>query len=169
MDKKALYSISYGLYVVTSAYEGKLNGQIANSVFQVTSEPPQVAVCLNKQNLTHEFIEKSGIFGISVLNKHTPFTFIGLFGFRSGRDIDKFADFKGYKLGKLGVPLITEYSVAVMELEVSKSLDVGTHTIFVGKLSNAEVLSSEDPLTYDYYRKVIKGKSPKTAPSYVED
>ena len=56
-----------------------------------------------------------------------------------------------------------------MELEVSKSLDVGTHTIFVGKLSNAEVLSSEDPLTYDYYRKVIKGKSPKTAPSYVED
>ena len=166
MDKKALYTITYGLYVVTSSWDGRLNGQIVNTVFQVTSKPPKLAVCLNKENLTHEFVKKSGVFGVSVLRRETPFTFIGLFGFRSGRDVNKFAQVKSYELGKLGVPIVTENALSVFELKVTESLDVGTHTIFVGEVVDSKMVSQGEPLTYDYYRKVKGGKAPKQAPTY---
>ena len=90
MDFNALNKISYGMYVISSIKENALNGQICNSVMQITSEPVKIAVCINKQNLTHEFIEKSKVFTVSVLSKETPLEFIGRFGFRSGRDFDKF-------------------------------------------------------------------------------
>ncbi|GAH20661.1 unnamed protein product, partial [marine sediment metagenome] len=105
MDKKALYKISYGLYIVSSKKGDKFNGQIANTVFQTTAEPPMVAICINKKNLTHEFIQKSKVFTISILSKETPMKFIGLFGFRSGRDLDKFKDVN-YKIGIIGIPIV---------------------------------------------------------------
>lgn len=90
MNLKALHKLSYGMYIVSSKSGEKFNGQIANTVFQVTSEPPTVAVSINKQNLTHDFIEESKVFNVSILSEEAPFTFIGHFGFKSGRDMDKF-------------------------------------------------------------------------------
>jgi len=168
MNLKALHKISYGLYIVSSIKGGKLNGQIANTVFQVTAEPPKVAVCLNKQNLTHEMVKESGVFTVSVLEQETPFKFIGLFGFRSGRDINKFAEVK-YKIGKTGAPIVLDHTIAYMEFKLVITMDMGTHTLFVGKLEEGEILKDSPPLTYEYYQRVLKGKAPKTATTYIKE
>ena len=105
IDMKALFSLTYGMYIVSTDLDGRLNGQIANTVMQVTAEPICVATCLNKANLTTEMIEKSGRFSVAILEQDTPMTFIGQFGFKSGRDIDKFANVK-YSLAGEGTPLI---------------------------------------------------------------
>ncbi|MEA1964613.1 MAG: flavin reductase family protein, partial [Candidatus Aerophobetes bacterium] len=132
MNLKALYKISYGLYVISSRKEGRLNGQIANTLFQVTAEPPSVAVSINKENLTHQFIEKSRVFAASVLSEDTSLNFIGHFGFKSGREIDKFTQVH-YKIGKTGAPLVLDNTLACLEVRVIKEVDAGTHTIFIGK------------------------------------
>ncbi len=168
MDLKILYKISYGLYVVTSKKNGKINGQIANTVFQVTSEPPAVAVSINKDNLTHEFIRNSRIFAVSILSKDTPMKFIGNFGFKSGREIDKFKEVK-YKIGVTGAPIIMENTIGYLEAEVMNSLDVDTHTVFIGKILNAEIINDDEPMTYAYYHQVKKGKAPKSAPTYMKE
>ena len=111
LDMKALFSLTYGMYIVNTAEGGRLNGQIANTVMQITSEPLCVATCLNKANLTTELIQKSGIFSVAVLEEDVPMTFIGQFGFKSGRDIDKFANVQ-YELGPTGAPLIKDWSIA---------------------------------------------------------
>jgi len=107
MDLKALYNISYGIYIVSSKKEDRINGQIANTVFQTTSEPATIAVCINKENLTHEFIVKSKVFAVSVLEQETNMKFIGRFGFKSGRDEDKFKGVN-YKIGVTGSPIIMD-------------------------------------------------------------
>ncbi len=168
MDKKVLYKISYGLYVISSKSNKKFNGQIANTLFQITSEPLQVAVSINKSNLTHEFIKESRLFGASILSSKTPLKFIGLFGFKSGKDIDKFADVE-YKIGEKGIPIVTENSIGYIEVEVKKSLDAGTHTIFVGEVVEGEILKEDEPLTYAYYHEVKRGVTPKKAPTYREE
>ncbi|MCX7703328.1 MAG: flavin reductase [Planctomycetota bacterium] len=163
-DKKALYSISYGVYVVTSYYEGRLNGQIANAVIQVTAEPPKVAIALNKSNLTHSFIEKSRVFAVSVLDAATTLEFIGLFGFKSGREVDKLSQVK-YKIGVTGAPVVLENAISYIEAKVEKEMDVGTHTIFVGEVVGGGVLKEGEALTYaEYHRR--KGRAPKAAPTY---
>ncbi len=168
MDKKALYKLSYGMYIVSSRDGDKLNGQVANTVFQITSEPPTIAVSINKENLTHKFIEKSKTFGVTVLPEDVPLEFIGLFGFKSGKDIDKFRNLN-YRFGKTGAPLVLDHAVAVLEAEVINSLDLGTHTLFIGKLVDAEIVSNREPMTYAYYHRIRGGKSPKKAPTYIED
>ena len=165
MNKKAFYTISYGIYVVSSGNDGKFNGQIANTVFQVTSEPPTVAVSINKQNYTHELITTSGKFTASVLDEEAPMTMIGRFGFKSGKEINKFEGI-GDKTGVTGIPVVTEHAVAFIEAEVIGSLDCGTHTIFLGNVIESDVLNSADPMTYAYYQKIKGGKAPKTAPTY---
>lgn len=164
-DRQALWCVSYGLYVVTSHFNNKLNGQIANTVFQVTAEPPRIAVSINKNNLTHEYISNSGVFAASVLDESAPLSFIGLFGFKSGRDIDKFSEIT-FDKGITGCPLVTEYSLSVFEAKVIKQIDAGTHTIFIGDVLAAKVLKEGRPLTYAYYQEIKKGKSPKSAPTY---
>ncbi len=168
MNAKALRKISYGVYIVSSRLGDKLNGQIANTVFQVTSDPPKVAVCINKENLTHECIKASWAFSVSVLRRDAPMTLIGRFGFMSGRDLNKFEGIS-YKIGKTGVPIVLEESVAYMEFIVTSTLDVGTHTIFVGELVDADILSDEEVMTYDYYHKVKRGVSPERAPTYMKE
>jgi len=168
MNTKALRSLSYGLYVVASQKQGKLNAQIANTVIQVTSEPPTVAVCINKQNLTHEFITESKVFVASVLSQDTPLSFIGHFGFKSGREVDKFKDVN-YKLGEAKAPIVLDHSLAYLEAKVINQVDVGTHTIFIGELVGADVLREGEPMTYAYYHQVKRGTTPKTAPSYIEE
>jgi flavin reductase (DIM6/NTAB) family NADH-FMN oxidoreductase RutF/rubredoxin len=168
MNTKALRSLSYGLYVVASQKQGKLNGQIANTVGQVTSEPPTVSVCINKQNLTHDFITESRVFAASILSQDTPLSFIGHFGFKSGREVDKFKDVN-YRLGETKSPIVLDHTLAYLEAKVVNQVDVGTHTIFIGELVGADVLKEGEPMTYAYYHEVKRGTTPKTAPSYIEE
>jgi len=168
MDITTLFDISYGVYVVSSKKGEKHNGQIANVVTQVTSEPPKILVCLNKKNLTHNYITESNVFSVSILEKETPLKLIGTFGFRSGREFDKFKEV-GHKTGKKGIPYLTENTLGYLLCEVTESLDVGTHTAFVGKLTEAEKLKQGEPLTYSYYHEVKKGKTDKNAPTYVKE
>ncbi len=167
MNTQALYKIGYGLYVVSSKKGDKINGQIANTVFQITSEPPTLAVSINKNNLTHEYITESGIFTASVLRQATPLNFIGNFGFKSGRDTNKFEKI-GYKTGSTGAPVVTDNTVAYMEAKVKDKLDVGTHTIFIGEVVDGDVLLDEPTMTYEYYHQVKRGTTPKSAPSYIK-
>jgi len=168
MDTKALHQISYGLYLISSGKGGKLNGQVANTLFQVTSEPPTVAVCINKQNLTHSFIRDRRVFAASILSQDTPLRFIGDFGFKSGRDVDKLAQVN-YKIGKTGAPIVLEHALAYVEAEVINEMDAGTHTIFIGRLVEAETLRSGEPMTYAYYHEVKRGSTPKTAPTFIKE
>ncbi|AAB90418.1 ferric-chelate reductase [Archaeoglobus fulgidus] len=167
MDVEAFYKISYGLYIVTSESNGRKCGQIANTVFQLTSKPVQIAVCLNKENDTHNAVKESGAFGVSVLELETPMEFIGRFGFRKSSEFEKF-DGVEYKTGKTGVPLVTQHAVAVIEAKVVKECDVGTHTLFVGEAVDAEVLKDAEVLTYADYHLMKKGKTPRTATVYFE-
>jgi len=168
MDKKTFHKISYGLYVVCSRNGEKTNGQIANALFQVTSEPPTIALSINKQNLTHDYIDTSKVFTVSILDKKTPLSLIGTFGFKSGRDIDKFKNVH-FKLGTTQVPIILDNALGYLEATVVDKIDIGTHTIFIGKITDAAMLSPESVMTYDYYHEVKGGYSPKTAPTYDSD
>jgi len=123
MNLKALHKISYGLYVVCSRKGDRFNGQIANTVFQVCSEPPIIAVVINRSNLTHEFITKSKVFTASILSQDTPLSFIGHFGFKSGRDIDKLEGIN-YKIGESQAPVVTDNTLAYLEVRVLQKVDV---------------------------------------------
>ena len=168
MDFRALHRLSYGLYVVASKKGEQLNAQIANTVFQVAPEPPTVAVSINKHNLTHEFIQESRVFTASILCKATPLPFIGRFGFKSGRDIDKLSGIN-YKIGETQAPVVLDNAVAYLEVRVVKEISVGTHTIFIGEMVAAEVLTEEECMTYDYYHRVKRGTTPKAAPVYIKE
>ena len=165
MNPKTLHKIPYGVYIVSSRKDDRLNGQIANAIFQVTAEPPTVAVSINKKNLTHEYIEHSKVFSASILCKNTPMPFIGTFGFKSGRTIDKFKNVN-YKIGKTQAPIVLDHTLAYFEARVIDKLSIGTHTIFVGKIEDAEILTNEPAMTYEYYHDIKGGVSPKTAPTY---
>lgn len=168
MNTKTVQKLSYGVYLISSKLDDKLNAQIANVVFQTTADPQMIAVCLNKNNLTYEFVSKSKIFAVSVLSQKTPFSFIGTFGFKSGRDINKFKEVH-YKTGTTGAPIVTDNAVAFLEAAVIDQMCAGTHSIFLAKIIDSEILNDDIPMTYDYYHNVIKGKSPKNAPTYVSE
>lgn len=168
MDPKALFKISYGVYIISSQKENKINGQTANTLIQITSEPQTVAISINKQNLTYEFIEESGVFSASILSTEAPLSLIGKFGFKSGRESNKFEGIN-YKIGKTGSPIVLDNTVAYLEAEVINKLDAGTHTIFLGKVVDAEILSDKEPMTYAYYHEIKKGTTPKTAPTYIKE
>lgn len=168
MIYEAICKLSYGMYIISSRKNDKLNGQIANTVFQITSDPATIAVSINKQNLTHEYIMDSRVFTASILSEEAPMQFMGLFGFRSGRSIDKFKEIK-YKTGKTNAPVVLDYSVAYLESEVINSIDVGTHTIIVGKVIDGEKISDGKPMTYECYHDIKKGKSPEAAPTYIKE
>lgn len=165
MNEEALYRLNYGVYIVSTKSGEKINGHTANSVFQVTAEPPKIAVCINKGNFTHELLNESGVFSVSILSEKAPMKLIGNFGFKCGRDVDKFKDVN-YRKGKTGAPIILDYTVAYLEAEVVKSMSVGTHTLFVGKVVEAELLNDDKPMTYEYYHRELKGKEPEAAPTY---
>ena len=165
LELEALFTLSYGLYIVSSYRDGKLNGQISNTVMQVTDTPPRLAAAINKKSLTHELICASGVFAVTVLAESAPMKLIGLFGFRSGRDIDKFSQVS-HEIGASGCPIVGEHSLACMDVQVEKTLDCGTHVIFVGEVSSSRIIGQGRPMTYAYYREVLGGKTPPTAPTY---
>lgn len=166
MNINALHTITYGLYVISSYKGNKINGQIANTAIQICADPQIISVAINRNNLTHEYISNSRVFTVSILMRDTPLNFIGGFGFKSGRDVDKFAGVN-YKTGVSKAPIVTDNSLAYLEVEVIKEVDIYTHTVFAGKLINADVLKEGEPLTYAYYQQVKRGTTPKTAPGYI--
>jgi flavin reductase (DIM6/NTAB) family NADH-FMN oxidoreductase RutF/rubredoxin len=165
MNQKTLHKISYGLYIISSIKGDKKNGQIGNSLIQVTSDPPTIAVSINKQNLTYDYIQNSKVFSVSILSRNTPLPFIGMFGFKSGREIDKFQNVN-YKIGITEAPIVLDNALAYIEANVINKIDVGTHTIFIGKVIDGEVLTNDPVMTYEYYHEVKGGFSPKSAPTY---
>ena len=166
MNPNVLHNLSYGMYIVSSYKGDKLNGQIANTVFQITSEPVTIAISINKKNLTHEFIECSCKFTVSILNEDAPLAFIGKFGFKGGRNEDKFKDVNFKKLGS-GCPVVIDYSICYIEAEVVGKLDCGTHTLFLGKMTGLEMIKPGKPMTYDYYHVVKRGFTPASAPTFI--
>lgn len=148
--RAALSKVSYGLYIVSTVLDGKTNGQCANTVFQLTSSPLKVAVCLNNRNLTTEMIKKSGALSISVLGQDN-LSMVKVFGYQSGRTADKFADLKVVS-GQNGCPILQE-SIAFLEAKVilAESVNVGTHMLFVCEVTSGQVVADQAALTYDYY------------------
>ena len=167
MDNTAIFKLSYGLFVIGTSFEGKDNGCVVNTVMQVTSQPMQVSTVVAKTNLTHDMILKSGKYTVSVFNKDVPADIIGVFGFKSGRDTDKYSDV-AFKRDVNGIPYLTEGMNAYLSCEVKESHDLGTHTMFIAEVVDAESFNDSDSMTYAYYRKFRKGTAPKAAPTYSE-
>jgi len=164
---KALAKLSYGLCIVSSREDDKPNGQVVNTVFQTTACPPRIAVSLSKSNLTHACVTASGLYSVSVLAQDSPMPFIGLFGFRSGRDINKFEKTAFKNLA--GCPAVTENVLSIMTVKVEKAVDMDTHTLFIGEVTAAETLKDGVPLTYDHYKTVKHGKTQKNATTFTSD
>lgn len=152
----AMTDISYGLYIVTTNADGRDNGCVSNTFQQVTASPLQASVCLNKEEFTTGLIEKSGVFTVSILSQKADFSMIEHFGFHSGRDIDKFADFTDCKRVANGTMAITEGTNAYISVKVNKTIDLGTHMMFVGEVTEQAVLSDVPSATYTYYQRNIK-------------
>ena len=166
MDKRALFDLSYGVYVVSTKDGTRSTGCIANSAMQVTSEPATVAVSVNHLNYTNECIKKSGIFALSILPESADPAIIGELGFKSGRDGDKFSHVQSKGYGDILIPSAAK---SVILCRVIDTLETATHTVFLGEVTDAEVIGEGRPMTYSYYHNVIKGKSPKNAPTYVKE
>lgn len=158
MDKKAMYKLSYGLFVLTTKLGEKDNGCITNTAIQVTTEPNQIAFAVNKANYTHDMLLESKVFNISILSEEATFDVFKRFGFQSGRDVDKYADYDQYKVASNGITYITEGCNAFISGTVSSTVDLGTHTLFICAVTDMEVLSDAVSATYDYYQKNIKPK-----------
>lgn len=155
MNPKALFQLSYGLYVASTKSEQKMNGCIINTVTQVTSDPKQVIFAINKQNLTCELVQKSGIVSISVLSETAPFSLFQHFGFQSGREADKFVGMP-FAMTKQELPYLTEHTTAYLDCKVVNSYDLGTHMMFLASVSDADIISNEKAMTYSYYHEFVK-------------
>lgn len=169
MDKKAMYKLSYGLFVLTSAFEGRDSGCIINTGIQVASEPNRISIAVNQGNFTKELVEKSGKFNLSVLrvcfktnsSEAASFETFRHFGFQSGRDVNKFAAYAGCKRSANGLYYITAGTNAYISATVEQTVDLGTHMLFIAAVDNMEVLSKDASATYDYYQSQIKPKPAK--------
>lgn len=163
MATNPLYEITYGLYVVGCWAGQRPAGCIVNTCFQVTSEDPRLAICLNKNNYTLDCLKVSPKFSISIISEATDPMVISSFGFRSARDADKYADF-GYKELD-GTPVVNGNFCGRIVVEAERFVDCGTHDIVICRLLSSEAGEGE-PMTYAYYHNVIKGKAPKNAPTF---
>ncbi len=158
MDKKALYKLSYGLFVLTTREGEQDNGCIINTAIQAASDPNQMSVCVSKLNHTHDMIQRTGVFNVSVLSQRAGFDLFKHFGFQSGRDVNKFETFADYARGANGLCYITEGTNAYFSVKIMKMEDLGSHTMFLGEITDMEVLSDAPSATYDYYLNHIKPK-----------
>jgi flavin reductase (DIM6/NTAB) family NADH-FMN oxidoreductase RutF/rubredoxin len=166
MNPKVYYKLTYGLYIISSKSGNKMNGYIANTAFQVTADPPQIAISCHKDNLSSTIIQDSGLFAVSVLKQDVASRLIGTFGFKSGKDTNKF-DSIAYKTGSTGIPIVTTDCVAWFECKLVKTVDLGSHLLFIGEVVDNDLLDEkQEPLTYAWYQTVKNGKAPKNAPTY---
>lgn len=161
MNQKALFQLSYGLYMVATKYDKKMNGCIINTVTQVTDNPRQIIIAINKSNLTCELIQKSKILSVSVLSETAPFSLFKHFGFQSGRNTDKFTDIP-FAITKQELPYLSEHTTAFLDCRIVNSLDLGSHILFIALVSDCEVLSDKKAMTYSFYHEFVK---PQPEPS----
>ena len=157
VDSSALFKIGYGLYVVTTNDGEKDNGLIVNTVMQLTSSPERVAVTVNKANYSHDTIKKTGKMNVNCLSTEAPFKVFEAFGFKSGRDTDKFKDCTPIR-SENGLAVLPRYINMFMSLSVVDYIDLGTHGMFICSLTEAKVISDAETMTYSYYHKNVKPK-----------
>ena len=165
MDTRALFKIGYGLYVLTANDSEKDNGCIINTVMQVTSDPLQIGIAVNKLNYTNQMIQKTKKFNVSVLSETTKFDTFKHFGFQSGKNVNKFESYTDTKRSPNGLLYVTKDTNAFMSAYVKQEIDLATHTLFIGQLVASEVLSDTPTVTYDFYQKNIKPKPQETKKS----
>ncbi|MDY3828148.1 MAG: ferritin family protein [Clostridium sp.] len=158
MDKKAMYKLSYGLFVLTARDGDKDNGCIINTAIQAASTPNQISICVNKANYTHDMIMKTGAFTVSVISQKATFDLFKHFGFQTGKEVNKFTDFTECNRGENGIYYVTKGTNAYISVKVTKTEDIGSHTMFIGEITDMEVLSEDASATYDYYMNNIKPK-----------
>ncbi|MDD6045552.1 MAG: flavin reductase [Clostridia bacterium] len=166
MNTKVLRSLSYGVYVTTTVDGQRPTGCITNSVMQITSSPATIAVSVNHDNYTNGCIERSGFFAVSILAVDSDASLIGRFGFRSGRDADKFEGLSYESVE--GMPVIAD-GCGYVVCRVINKMETSTHTVFLGEIIAGETGCKSEPMTYAYYHNVIKGKSPRNAPTYIPE
>lgn len=171
MDKKSVYKLSYGLFVLTASEGDRDNGCIVNTVIQLTSDPMQIAVTVNKGNLTHDMIKNTGKFNVSVIDNTAPFELFRHFGFRSGRESMKFGTPDSYKFAPKyadnGLLYVSAYANAFMSGKVVKEIDLGTHTMFIAEMTDGEVLSDKPSMTYEYYQANVKPRPERKKTGWV--
>lgn len=163
MDTTVLYNLTYGLYIVGAFIDGRAAGCTINTCFQVTSQNPLVAICLNKNNYTLEAIRQNKRFSLSILAEDSDPMLIGRFGFTSSRYTDKYESF-GMEVIDM-TPCVKGKFAGRLILEAQQFVDCETHCIIVARLLDT-VPGSGTPMTYTYYHSVIKGTAPKTAPTF---
>ena len=166
MNNKILHDLHYGVYVIGSKDENRDVSCIANSVMQITSNPASIAISINHENYTNECIKKSNKFSISVLNEESNPEIIGVFGFSSSRDNNKFEKFEHDEIDNL--PVLKD-SNGYITCEVTGTLETETHTIFLGKVISCDKLVEKKAMSYKFYHEVLKGKSPAKAPTFLPD
>jgi flavin reductase (DIM6/NTAB) family NADH-FMN oxidoreductase RutF len=165
IDSKALYSFGYGLYVLVARQGDKDNACIINVAQQVTSDPLQVMICVNKQNFTHDMILRTLKFNLCPLSEEATMKPFQHFGFQSGRNVDKFAESQVDLRTENGLRYLPKYINSVISCVVTKSIDLGSHTMFIARVMEAKVLSSSPSITYAYYQQHIKPKPTAQAPA----
>ena len=164
MNSEVLKNISYGVYVVSTKTPKKSTGCIVNSIMQVTKDT--IALSINHQNYTNECIKQNKKFAISILAQNVDDNIIPVFGFQTGRDVDKFSNIE--KLCVDGIDIIKN-SIGYLICEVINVMETESHSLFLAKILDGDILNNLTPMTYAYYHEVKKGKSPKTAPTYIEE
>lgn len=157
MDNKALYNLTYGVFMLAAKAGDKVNGCITNTCIQVANSPTRVAISVLNTNYTCDLIKEGGVFCLSLLDKTCTMETIRHFGFQSGRDVDKFGHIRP-KLDGNGVPYLGWQSCAYLSCRVVSSQDLGSHTLFIAEVEDAQRLSDQEPLTYAYYQNVLKPK-----------
>ena len=158
MNNNVMFSLTYGLYVVTAREGSKDNGCITNTAAQVTATPNRISLTVNKANYTHDMIVRTGEFNVSILSEKASFDTFKHFGFQSGRDVDKFADYPAAKRAANGIYYTTDGTNAWMSAKVVQSIDLGTHTMFIASVEDMDVLSDVPSATYAYYQSHIKAQ-----------
>lgn len=158
MNNKAMFKLSYGLFILTAREGEKDNGCITNTAIQAASEPNQLSICVNKAGYTHDMIMRTGEFNVSVISQDGSFDLFKRFGFQSGKDVDKFEGFDGCKRAANGILYVTDGTNAFFSVKVTKTEDLGSHTMFIGEITDMDVLSDAGSATYEYYQNNIKPK-----------
>jgi flavin reductase (DIM6/NTAB) family NADH-FMN oxidoreductase RutF/rubredoxin len=166
MNTLALTNLTYGVFVLASKKQDKLAGCIINCALQTAANPPTIAVCVNRSNFTNSAIKESGLFSVSILSEAIDPKLIGLFGFKSSKDIDKFAGLN-YEKTSQGLPVLSKDINAWLACKVIDQKELSSHTMFFGETIDGDIKECPaPPMTYAYYHKVVKGKVPPTAPTY---
>ena len=159
LDTQALFKLTYGMHVLCARQDGKDNGCIVNTAVQVTDTPHRLSVTVNKKSLTQQMILDTGRFTVSNLSERAAFDVFERFGFRSGRDEDKFADFSGWERDKEGLPYLTRGVNAFFSCEVEQTLDLDTHTMFIAKINDMVILDEAASMSYAFYQEHLRPQS----------